>query len=637
MKTVPAFVLILMVVICTNIVMAPASRTENFDPVPYEKLLSDIISQIINGNYTLAISLIKIGLSQKNIPKTLQDAHVSFYYRLYKLCIAMKNAESLNANITNLNESLQTEIHSIYYELYNEATDIRTVITKYVEKLSPYAEDKAAYFLYFLQIKNKLENLDLKINTLLDNLRDLYIRTIHGTNVTLISIHIESPKEVYAGDRINLTLFIDLSDNSINVSNSRIQVSFIVSDYFFVYKSSINIPSTFRLSILVPDSRYFIERNTVINRDENGLFLTGKIYVKVTGEKGERIFIGTLATDIRISFVFPRLSINVPPIVKIGEPLIVRIQSYLDQEINVSLYLDKISNETNLINTTIFPGINTVKIDFPEINPGYHTIITLVNPSGKIIRWTYSSAIAIVYKRLNVALSIPRVIVGPSFNMYVKGDVLENQNFTLKVFVDGRNVGTYHISPSDLNVLISENGGITNYFIWIKNVTLVFIPDNNSYISSTYSFRVIYINTIFMFLLVLATSIVLLHPMVTSQILLFLNRIKLIRKRFSEASVEPQLAYVASENNISIKFRKPRLLRYYRLSIELIARVIRYPHKYETIREYLLFLKSCISNDLYILIRDLHLMYEKDLYSRVRPNENTARKILMKIVEMMKQ
>lgn len=638
-------ILVVLVVLVHGSIPIDSNEEYPIDPVSFEKLLDDTLATIIDEEYGEAYQLIELALNVTISDTTIQNLHDRLYKTLHDINELLNQTLFLEQHVHNMSSSeAKALIQRIYSRLYGKASDLRDIVQSYIGALNKYVKDRSTFLLYRLSIEKKLELLETRINDVLGELERLYSVVDRNLLKGWIDIFVDMPEKIYAGDRVQVDItLIPVINGTIPYQytyNASLTLMVNIGNYLGVInKSYIRIPSTIHYVINIPGAREILRnRIEIIKEDSSTYYVPAKIVLKVQAIGENTVLRGFEVVNTKVYMLRPKITFHVPLHVYVNDTLTINAVASIDTPLDVAIYIDKIGNEANLLNVTIFPGTNFISIKLSNLSAGYHTVIFVSSPKGKYLPEKWTSTLAVVYTNLDIALDVPRIVVGTSFLLNIRGYVRNPCNYTLIVRVDDVEVYNETLYNETFSLVVEPPFTITSLFIWFKKLDIDVIPHNSSYTPSRYSFNILFVNTIFMSLLVILTGVIYMHPLVSSFMFSMFYRVRrlIIEEEYRRRREMEIMSRTEKPVGLRIEFRRFRFRRYYQSLITMLSRIAEPPGEAETLREYLRRIQEKLPDPVYLLVKELFMFFELDLYSKVRLGFDEFRKTYELLKKLMR-
>ena len=259
-------------------------------------------------------------------------------------------------------------------------------------------------------------------------------------------------------------------------------------------------------------------------------------------------------------------------------------------------------------------------------------------PRGRYISSKWISVLTITSPSISVSLSIPRVVVGltPSFNImgFVKGEY----DYKVIVRIDNMRVYEGKYSSNKFSIVVNPPFSISSLIVWFRNVDIEIIPLRTGYSPARFSYSVLFINPLFIMLLIVFTGLVYMHPVVSSTITGVFHGIRNLSTR-RKPGREHEFLFIMSARKRYVQL-KPRVFktkRYYRSVLALLSKIVGYPRDSETLREYLSRIKNALPERAYQVLYQLFIMFEQDLYSARTVSVETVRHLYKSLLKMVRR
>ncbi len=643
-KTRYVFGVILVLVLFINL-SSPilASEYVEIDPVSYLKLLDTILSLILDERYNDATALIKISLNTSIKDVSLSYEHIKLYNTLSRINTLLNMSLYLEIILSNMSSNeAKNYIRRLYNELYILKDEIRREIDQYVSRLSRYKHDKASFFIYKYSIDNKLKSLEIKIDNTLEQLEKIYRTIEENIRTGWIDISVEYPEKIYCGDTLDLRLkivpVINGSKRYDRIFRSTLYILVNIGGYVEdMFNETIIIPTNASYTIKLPGAEQLVKRNILIEKAGSVYSVDLSIIVKASVLAENIVLRGYRVVNMKMYLVKPRIIFSIPSVIYLNRTFTVDVKAFIDHSLNVSIYADKVSNETLLTNTTIEPGESKITINNHNLSIGYHTIIIVSHPYGKYLSSKWSSALAVTYPSINVVLNIPKVVIGLTQTFIVEGYLKKKSTYNIIVSIDNRRVYEKTFNTSKFSIVVEPPFSLKSLIVWFRRVDIEIIPYNSSYAISKYSFNILFINPLFIASLILVTGIIYMHPTVSTFISSMFYGIRSYRiRRLQRRRHEKIIFDRGKEGFLYVKTRSFRLRRYYRLVISLLSDRIGRPRDYETLREYLSRIQNLLPVKISRILQDLFLLFELELYSKKRVSLERVKRLYKVLSRMLR-
>ncbi len=638
-----ALAMLVLFMIPTNSIIAISVDEVGLDPVIYEKLLDDVLTNIINEKYSVSEELIEIGSNIVINETSLKYIHGKLYDKLLRINELLNQSMYLEQIISSMNKvDARNYIRKIYNELFLLKNDLRDYVDHYLSVLARYVHDRSSFFIYQHDISIKTELLIGKIDDILKQLEKIYRRLEYNVSTNWIEVLVDYPDKIYGGETIWLNITLKPHYNGTNTSRLNASVTIMVSVGGIVeeiHNLYTLVPSTLRLRIKLPGAETLIRQGVEFSKKNLGVYYSDLIItIKVVVLDGEHLIRGYKVIDTDILFEKPRLYIKAPSIISMNQTLTLNIESQVELPLNASIYVDKVSNATLLYNTLIYPGDNVVIINNPGLSIGYHTIIVLSEPYGKYVSSRWSSALAVTSPSIGVSLSVPRVVIGLTQSFSIMGFVKDKYSYEVIISIDNVRVYDNVFSSKRFSIVIDPPFSFSSFLVWFRRVDIEISPLNTSISVAKYSYNVLFINPLFIMLLVVFTGLVYMHPLVSSMVSGIFHSIRSFSsRRKTHGEHEYLFTSFRKKKYVELKPKAFNTRKYYRSVLAFLSNIVGYPKESETLREYVSRIRSVLPKRAYGVVYQLFMLFEQDLYSAKKVSVETVRRLYKSLLKMVKK
>lgn len=571
---------------------------EAVDHLYLMKLLDITLENAVkmNSNYYWAV----IQIRNAELPGQLGDLHRRAYDLLSKYFYIVSTLER-----GEINESTQV---MLFQEVHYLELELREAISQYSNFLIQNAEDSEQAKTLGVNISLKLETL---VNRVIPFLEQAVANYLARGNFEVV---LSPPKEAYLPGE-NLSVVIKPKQES--------TAGFTGVSEVLVWPSMIPVgeaPCTacdgaLECSFTIPTLRELLEK-----AGESSILPTGEKYVKLLlrtymyDQSGK--LSGFSMLFVNVAYELPRLELDMPYIIYLGEGLNLTIAS--DSDYNVSVFID----DTYLFSAKLFTGLNTYYISPEHImkaGVGTHNVVIKVNATSTTIPYVYKRAFIIDKKTPRLRIDVLPIVYTWDGRVTLRVINFDNHTVHLRINTPFFTVNTEVYSSAEYNLLIG--------FLPVLHTSLkVYAYSDQPYtypLEETLSITVV--NPVATLFVVLAA--LLLVPALVSKEKSFIVSLQLFVRRGRGLITAGARVYKSYLLELKYNVRSRIAELYY----GLIRRLrLSYPEPHETLREH--FKRLMLRERLKQVLWKLLLLVEKDLYSRSKPSEEEARKLVEEAV-----
>lgn len=604
------------VIIVITILLLPATvngssiEVHYIDPAPLLRLMQDIFIYTLDNRYEEARNLCILALNI-SLPDNLYYSHKKFYILLLEIVKLL----SISKDLDNMSSY---RLSDLVHRLYISREDLKEASVKYINMLSSYFVDQATRYIMIKTVEGYLDTLYLKIDVEINRVIYSYIYLNQSKHLQVILIH---PEKAYGGENIKISLCITSQDLEY-IENISIRLTTVYGDIIVKREN------------IVTSMHQWIDIEIQIPRAEE-LYAIGinpldidKISINIiaTAYRDNEYVYGYTSANISVIYEKPRLVFNAPGFIYVGQFINISIYSFIDTPLNISIYLDTISNTTLITNTTVFPGITNITLPIINLSTGYHRLIFVSSPKGKYISITHTIVFAVSRYKVLPVVDIDRFSIIPlgkiNINLYIDTPL----EYRVEVYINNKKIAEYnYVNASKIFLQIDTPPTI---FLW-KYKIIVEIKPLNSLYESSYREGYIYVLNLPMLVII---PIILGFVLSTSSQKYLLISLKTMRTSLNKIMRKIEYEQMITSSPLSIEIKRSILVNLYRRILLIISRYVDLPKKSETLREFYLRLENRVKNinikQLFKLFIDL---YEKDLYSLYRVDVDNAKDIVKRL------
>lgn len=600
------------------------------DPVPYEKLLAEVMEKMSTQDWGGVRELLAIAERARPCSPELLSRHRDLYESLAELSNLLERASSLEDRFgSGDTEGLRDEVREVYNGLDALRQEVYDRVISYTRFLGRFAEDKASFFEYSLRIGRDLDTLKGVVSLAMERLAKIYIALTEGGSGEWLDISVSLPRRVYAGDEVGVTVLVKPSTAQgavTNVSEVRVRVSLIVSYALEASNETVTgVGTNTTVYIKAPDTAAMDEKGVELIRLAGGI-QAALAKVTVTAESLDG---GVTGFAVRSTYVYamqPPIEYYVPPYAEVNGTLSVRVSSHAVTPVNVSVYLDEVGNETLLTNATIYPGYSLMNVSLANVSAGYHKVLFVTQPAGRYVSITKSAAVVVGSPNIPVTVNVPLIVLVPPYMISVGGELGEPiGEYDVSISVGGEEAYRSSLASGTFRAVLSLPAGLPTLFIGRVRVRIDVIPHNPAIKPTEYAVDVVVVNVLSTLVVVGVTGALYMHPR-TSAALASLMRAVLVRRVGAGQAKQALIsrAWV---------FRPFRLRRYYAALIRLLSRFVPPPEPHETLREYAARAVARLPRGVVALVEWLIMLFEQDLYSSKPPDAKEAGELVRAVEE----
>ena len=608
-----------------------AAKNCDIDPAPFMKLLNDSISNVMRHELAKSSHLLNIAARVAFCDYKVEQAHSKVYDDLSKLNELFGTVDNIESrfefgDVTGLADLAR----KAYDELDSIRLSFRIHVLKYLEALRTYSSDSIVFFEYRRKILFNVNNLELEIDNSMERLADIYAAITSGLSSSSMNVSVSYKNPIYFGEdtQISLSLAFDNYSNSEITEKVNVKVSLIIGNVLEIARNVFTeVPANISVAFHVPEVGKVLLAGVepLQIMESNEYYVPSKLVIKVI-DAGTSRLIDFKIFSTEVIAERPTIVFKVPQYVVYNGYINVNVSSRAVIPLNVSVYLDKVDNESLVIKTIVPPGRSFIKIPLSNASVGYHTLIFVSEAEGRYIRSRWSSAIVIGSPSLPVSLRAPAVIVVPPFSFLISGNVeAPLREFTVDIFIDSSRV--YHgiFQGGSFSAIIDMPITLSSLFIGVSSIKVV-ISSPDSAEESVYIVRAMVVNSLSTLVLVGIAGALYIHPRVYEAIS-FITKALILRSGSRRG--RPTLRLRGSRT-----FRPFRLKAYFMRVISALTGVVDPPAAHETLREYLRRALPHIPPGLVNAVSRFFGLVELDLYSNKDIDEDEARELAAEIASM---
>ncbi len=436
---------------------------DEIDPGPYLVYLKDVLNNILNEEYLLAMNRSIIAMNF-DLPERIKLNNKLLYTYLYDVSRLLYKISSGNYTREDA------------YELYRLRFRLDKILEGYIYSMTNMVPDKATGYVLRKQL------LFIK-NTLMEMIEYIVVLAFNKIGGKYIVSKLIVPPKVVPGTTIASKLIVEANTTTTTIEQLNITLSVTAGFYRgrstytasnlearngkLVFPISINVPGTEK-TISMPRTIVFTALVEIIteNKTVRGFTINRSLYV----------------------FEEPLIFFDIPAIVRPGGNLTLRIYSKAIYPLNATLYIDVVDEEHYLSMITIYPGLHKYTVPFQNVSRGIHTLFIHVDPYGRYISVGYSKALAVTGVPADVKTIMPDFILAPPYDMIIS--VTTNTLGILRVYIGDKLIYNGTIDKArTVKLKLPWALTINNY-----RVKIVLIPLNKTYDTYTGLFTVYVLN-----------------------------------------------------------------------------------------------------------------------------------------------
>lgn len=585
----------------------------SIDPAPLFKLLQDTLYSILSSEYGRAEALCREALTL-SLPTDIYSMHRKTYTTLMNTIDILTDIETMKSK-----ESInQTKLLDTIYRLEMIRSDLETTITNYINKLSNMFMDQALRYIMTRNTMDIIANLDTRLRATIMDITQLYLRSEYGEE---LYIHINHPDIVEGGSRytVNISIVTRALVENINLT--------LISIYGGIVSREISeiipVNRLIAIEIVAPSAEELLARGV------NPLTIKDAILMVIARASVKNKTIGGYKlANLSIVYKRPNIQFIVPNYVYPDQVIDLQIISGADIPLNLSIYLDRISSDTFITNTTIDVGENRLSIKIQNLSIGYHRFIFVTEARGKYIPLVHSSIFAVVKHRVSIIADISEFsiipLTKPLINLYVDSPTL----YSVNIYLDGKLMASYrHIDKPRFSISIDIPPTI---LFWRYSIYIEVKPEDLNYIPTSVEGYIYIVNLPVTALTVLVLGIALTSPSSSRYIAISLRALgSSVIKAISRYGEETTVIDIARP-----RFRRTKLGNLYRVFITSISRYIEPPKSSETLREFYTRFDKTVVKPIKSFVKKFLDIYEEDLYSNHDLDVSEAEKIIKRLKDL---
>lgn len=629
MRAIRALSLVILAALLAAQIAAAEEAGCVIDPVPYEKLLAETVEKVVAQDWGRALDLVRVAESADICNPGLASLHRAVYLHIVQLSELLQRSAEIEEKFSiGDTEGLRENASEVYNALDSLKQVLYDSISLYISQLSKYAQDKVSFYEYARRLSRDVDALKGVVSIVMERLANIYTVLGEEAGGMWLEISVSLPRRIYAGD--NATLAVTVSPAPTNVTESenrevRMNASLIIGNLIEVRKTLLTrLGENVTLTMQVSDVRELADAGIEFMKITSFIYAASakavfEAEVPGTGVRGFTI------RPVYIYAVSPPLKFYVPSYADTNSTLTIVTVSAAMIPINVSIYLDKVSNETLITNATVPPGTTELNVSLSNVPSGYHTVIVISEPIGRYVSGRWSSAIVVGSPNVPVIMNVPKVVLVPPFIISVTGELGSGGEYEVVIYVDGIEAYRSLITDREFSAILSIPIGVSTLLIGRSVIRVEVVPRTPGYDRSVYVVDVIVINVLTTLLLISITGSLYLHPRTAS---VFAALIRSALTGRADASTKAS-ANIRKRRS----FRPFKLRKYYIEAIGLLSRVAGHPSPSDTLREYFRKVASFITPGLREVVERLFRLFELDLYSKHEVGSEEARKLLTDIKE----
>ncbi|MEM1526672.1 MAG: hypothetical protein QW775_03680 [Ignisphaera sp.] len=593
-----------------------AQSSLDIDPAPLAKVLQDVVEAILRENYNEALSLCRKA-ADISLSKEFSYIHEKVYKSIERVINLLTQVEEQ----TLIDVEDNVKLYVLINDFYISKLELIESMNNYVNKLSSLFKDPATRYLITRTLTNYIVNLNTKLEIIISNLMQIYFG-VYGQE-----IHIELNHQpiVYGGEILDLDIGILLTTN-LSIDYVNITVLIIYGENMLSETIQYSIPIGKKISIKIETPKaediYAIGMKPS-TRMESRLFVIARVVVD------GRILIGYKFSNFTLMYLNPPIKVSIPSYVKPGEDIKVRISANLDTPLNLSIYLNNISNKSLIANLTISFGEYVLNISSANMSIGYLKLIFLTQPKGKYLAYSFSYTIAVVLENIVATINVKPFafipIAKPLLEIYVDSPT----HYNVTIYFDN-NVITRLSLVNNPKISVELSLPLTIFF-WRYRILVEIHPNNLMYSPTVIESSIYVLNIVTLIIMTIFLAITITTPSRTSYIIAALRlgsstMRNVIYKTRGIATIHTTI--------MEYFFRKPRLLNLYKKIIEIVSKYVEPPRASETLREFYRRLYESFSGYTSLLVKAFLELYEQDLYSNHGIDVDKAIRIVERIEEI---
>ncbi len=604
---------ILIAVMLSFPVQASNASEQEIDPVPLVKLFSDVVLSIDNKNLTKSEELINVALSIE-LQERIRYTHYRLYQRLNKLIDVM---EQLNKMI-NYGNATEEEAREVVSKLWSLKISLRDDLTQYKDALR--CSDPVLNYMLRKELETYASILLGKVEKIYERAINLYFQIVGEEGCGFFTIKLDLDKSVVrGGDSLELNVTVE-GPPDVDVANLTVYVHY--GTYLtYRYHDIVRVNESEMITVPTPSVEDLENAGAALSFSEN--VLDGVIEISAMSVSKNTSYIGHLTSKFQVEYLKPQIKIVAPAMAYLNKTFYVNISANIHYPLSMSVYIDSISHEHSLLNTTVHPGKNVVSLSIANTSLGYHTLFFVIEPRGYYLGRTYSSALVVTAGSLKTDFEVTRIVLGPPFDLMMRGNVGCNETCIANVYVGDELVASKVMNASNPDIVVTLPFTLV---AWTYTVKVSVESAESSAGLGQKVFNVYAINVPLTIILSVALSMITASFTMAETPPISFGGFKSLL--LSGIKKRPKLERPKEVTySTKLSFKKSVLHNVYRRVVKLLATFTDPPKPNETLREYLKRIKEQHASSIAHLLESFILMYEKDLYSRHRVNPEEGIKI----------
>lgn len=575
------------------------------DPAPLIRLLQDTLTSIVDGDYSRAVELCSLALNT-TLPTNLRHIHEGLYRSILDLVNILNSLERLEWTTPTLD---------VLYELHIVRDKLRSALTSYTSRLSHYFIDRSTKDKVMRSIEGWIDSFTTEITMMIDRITYIYIQSRGGGE---LYIHAKHPSQINGGDRYTISILVN---SSTPINNASIRLMIIYGDA--VGESIdrvVSVNTWIDIELKVPGA----EELEAMGVDPLAVSRV-KIVMIARAVRENHTLIGYAVSNASIIYRKPTLKFNVPRYIHPNQPIAISIEADIDVPLNLTMYIDDMSEKSIVFTTTLAPGVTSLAFNLQNLSTGYHKLIFVTNPRGKYVAYIHTAIFTILRYRAPITMYVEELVITPlnklEIDLYVNAPI----NYSITIYIDGGKViGYSYVDSSTISLQVNPPPTI---LLWRYRVGVEIQPLNPFYESS---YREGYVYVVNLPMLMGATAILVFTlsiPSSTKHIRFTIRMVKLVL----EGIVGGRRMRVLVDRVAEQRFRRPRLHQMYRRVLGIISRYVEPPRKSETLREFYRRFEASVLGHIRYLVKMFLDVYEEDVYSNHSVDVGKAEDIVRRL------
>lgn len=595
-----------------TVYLVDGSSTLSPDPSPLAKILQEVLEALLEKRYNDALNLCREALNI-SLPPDLSYTHVKLYKKIEELTIILNKTDT----IITIGVQDYKDLRNLVYELSLARLEAENLLNEYLNRLSRYFLEPATKYIISRTLASYVQNLDVKLESMSLQLVQIYLKG-HSHGLEIIFNH---PQQAYGGEVVQLV--VSIRSEAVDLNNVNLSIFLIYENlYIKSYNFTIPVNEEISLEIGIPSAENLVKLG--INP---ALVSNMKLFVTAMSKVGETLFYSYKLSNITVIYERPPITVFVTSVVRPHDEYIdINISSNAVQNLSMSIYIDKVANETLIKTFTLEPGHHLLKLPLSNVSIGYHRLIFVVPPSGRYVGYSFSYTFVVLGEEVSVVLNLNPLAVVPISNVFVDLYVDSPTNYSVTLYIDGK----LSIEYNNLNVskIRFELKPPFTIFLNRYSVSIEVKPGNSSYMP-TYVNGFIYVLNLPSFLItVFLLTVSLSTPSKAGYIVELLKPMRYLLSRTSSKTMESSISVL---NLVKMVFKEARLAKLYRRFLIIISKYVEPPRSSETLREFYSRFDKSFSRSTKVLVKRFLDIYELDLYSNisidVREAENVVKEL----------